>query len=613
MSKHPMIPRFSLFLAAACLAGAQDPTVLLKNWPAPLYFQLPAVEKEDAAKDVNLAAADTMPQARALADMTAPMVFVGIVPCRVADTRLANGPLGGPIMGGGSTRTFPILSSACGIPATAKAYSFNVTVVPSGGLGYLTIWPTGQPQPYVSTLNSLDGQIVANAAVVPSGTSGNIDVFVTNTTHVIIDVNGYYMPPSTLALGSGSSLHPAITFPGSTSTGIFAPSSSSVAISSGGSTRLTVNDDGIDVNGDADISGNILKSGTKVFSTSTSNTGIGYGSLVSYGSNGNTAVGANVMPALGASGSNNTALGYRSMNAMTDGTNNASAGAWSMLKTTTGARNVVMGVQAMNENLAGEENTVLGYQAGYHLMGSENTAVGTLALHQATGLTKLVGVGWNALRALTTGERNSAFGYRAGAQLTSGSRNTMLGDYAGWYVTSGSDNAYIASWGNQSYPSESNTMRVGQSGYHNRAFIAGIRGVSTGVANAIPVYIDSNHQLGTASSSRRVKTDIHDMGDTTGMLMALRPVSFRYKLHGPNSPLQFGLVAEEVAEVAPDLTARDQNGEIETVFYDKVNAMLLNEVQKQHRLIESQRQMLLELRNVVDQLRSQSRPAGTTP
>jgi hypothetical protein len=554
---------FVLLLAGVGPLTAQDPAVPLKNWPAPLYFQLPATGPDAPGKQAELssaAASDTRPQARAMADMTTPLVFVGVLPCRVLDTRNPNGPLGGPLMGGGSTRTFPVISSSCGIPTAAKAYSFNVTVVPSGVLQWLTMWPTGQPQPTVSTLNAYQGQIVANAAVVPAGTSGDIDVSVTNATHVIIDVNGYYMPPSTLALGGGSSLNPAITFTGSTSTGIFSPSTSSVAISSGGSTKFTVNDDGIDVNGDADISGNILKSGTKVFSTTTSNTGVGYNSLPSYGTNGNTAIGSSVMPALGTGGGNNTGLGYRAMNAMTDGSN--------------------------------------------------NTAVGTLALQSAATTSKLAAFGYNALTAFTTGERNAAFGYQAGAQLISGSRNHMLGDYAGWYKTGGSYNAYLASWGHPSNATESNTMRIGQPEDHLRTFISGVRGVTTGSANAVAVYIDSNHQLGTVSSSRRAKTGIRDMGDTTNTLMALRPVRFQYKAHGPQSPLQYGLVAEEVAEVAPDLTARDQNGEIETVFYDKVNAMLLNEVQKQHRLIESQRQMLDELKQQVEQLKAQARPTA---
>ena len=113
----------------------------------------------------------------------------------MVDTRGATGAFGGPFLSGGSTRSFTIPSSSCGIPATAQAYSLNITVVPHGTLGYLTTWPTGQSQPLVSTLNSLDGSIVANAAIVPAGTGGAISVFVTNDTDVIIDINGYFAPP----------------------------------------------------------------------------------------------------------------------------------------------------------------------------------------------------------------------------------------------------------------------------------------------------------------------------------------------------------------------------------------------------------------------------------
>ena len=97
-------------------------------------------------------------------------------------------------MNAGSTRTFPIPQSSCGIPANASAYSFNVTVVPQGVLEWLTAWPAGLGQPFVSTLNSYDGSVAANAAIVPAGGSGAISVFVTGTTHVILDINGYFAP-----------------------------------------------------------------------------------------------------------------------------------------------------------------------------------------------------------------------------------------------------------------------------------------------------------------------------------------------------------------------------------------------------------------------------------
>jgi len=123
------------------------------------------------------------------------LVFYPVTPCRVMDTRLANSPLAGPILAAQSTRTVPVLSGSCGIPASAAAYSLNMTVVPTGPVGFLTTWPTGTLQPFVSSLNDPTGTVVANAAIVPAGTSGSIDVFVTDATHLIIDVNGYFAPP----------------------------------------------------------------------------------------------------------------------------------------------------------------------------------------------------------------------------------------------------------------------------------------------------------------------------------------------------------------------------------------------------------------------------------
>ena len=123
---------------------------------------------------------------------TGALTFHPVTPCRIADTRNANSPFGGPEMGASVSRTFPIPASACGIPATAEAYSLNVTVVPDGPLAYLTTWPTGSVRPTVSTLNSFDGSVVANAAIVPAGAGGGIDVFVTNQTHVVLDINGYF-------------------------------------------------------------------------------------------------------------------------------------------------------------------------------------------------------------------------------------------------------------------------------------------------------------------------------------------------------------------------------------------------------------------------------------
>ena len=128
------------------------------------------------------------------------LYFVPITPCRVLDTRLANGPFGGPAITGQTSRSFVIPNSACNIPANAQAYSMNVAVVPQGQLGFLTVWPTGQAQPYVATLNS-DGRIKSNAAIIPAGTGGAISAFATNTTDLVLDINGYFLPSNNAPAG----------------------------------------------------------------------------------------------------------------------------------------------------------------------------------------------------------------------------------------------------------------------------------------------------------------------------------------------------------------------------------------------------------------------------
>jgi len=125
------------------------------------------------------------------------LAFYPVTPCRIVDTRQAVGPLGGPSLAAASSRNFPILSSACNLPSTAQAYSLNVTALPSTTLDYLTSWPTGQAQPNVSTLNAPTGTIVANAAIVPAGASGDVSIFVSDAANIILDVNGYFAPPTT--------------------------------------------------------------------------------------------------------------------------------------------------------------------------------------------------------------------------------------------------------------------------------------------------------------------------------------------------------------------------------------------------------------------------------
>ena len=171
------------------------------------------------------------------------------------------------------------------------------------------------------------------------------------------------------------------------------------------------------------------------------------------------------------------------------------------------------------------------------------------------------GVGENALSSLNTGLANTAVGVGALEKNTEGSKNTALGFRAGINLITGDDNIDI---GNEGVAAESSTIRMGTAGTHTRTFIAGITGVT--VSGGIPVLIKSNGQLGTTTSSRRFKKDIRDMADATRDLMKLRPVLFIYKNDSSNTP-QYGLIAEEVAEIYPELVVHSADGQIETVRY----------------------------------------------
>ena len=223
-----------------------------------------------------------------------------------------------------------------------------------------------------------------------------------------------------------------------------------------------------------------------------------------------------------------------------------------------------------------------------------STAVGFQALVNVNGPNNAANdaFGYQALSNLTDGNSNVAIGTLAGSNLTSGFGNIALGAGAGQALTSGSANIYIGDLGDVS---ESNTIRIGGGRILTfpppRTFIGGIRNVTTGINDAIQVVIDSAGQLGTMSSSRRFKKEIKPMDSASEAILALKPVTFHFKSDNTNTP-QFGLIAEEVAEVNPDLVVRDEKGEIYTVRYDHVNAMLLNEFLKEHRKVQEQNRKL---------------------
>ncbi|MFN0165520.1 MAG: hypothetical protein ACKV22_03735 [Bryobacteraceae bacterium] len=174
--------------------------VTVSSTAAPGGFQVRFTNLLGASPEgtpVSLEAGTTIVQIQSLATAQGgPLRFVAVTPCRVVDTRVGEGktgPFGPPSLDAGQTREIRVPQGTCGIPSTARAYTVNVTVVPVEPLSYLSVGPTGQPH-RVSTLNSMDGRIVANAAIVPAGADGSISVYVTNRTDVIIDVNGFFVP-----------------------------------------------------------------------------------------------------------------------------------------------------------------------------------------------------------------------------------------------------------------------------------------------------------------------------------------------------------------------------------------------------------------------------------
>ena len=190
---------------------------------------------------------------------------------------------------------------------------------------------------------------------------------------------------------------------------------------------------------------------------------------------------------------------------------------------------------------------------------------------------------------------------------TTGSNNIALGNNSGINATIGNFNIYI---GNPGVAAETNTIKIGTSFVQTKTFIAGIRGATTGVANAVSVVIDSAGQLGTTSSSRRYKEESQDMAESSSGLMKLRPVTFRYTKAYANGdrPVQPGLIAEEVFEVYPELVVHDSNGEIETVQYQKLIPMLLNELQKQERELKDQEKQIADLKRRVELLETDRVP-----
>src|SRR5262245_39142421 len=468
------------------------------------------------------------------------LVYSPVTPCRIIDTRVMGGAILPALLRDfvvAGTQDFEAQGGTvggCGIPDTATAAMLNFIAVNATGPGDLRVWPFGQPVPLASVINyaAVPGLNIANGAVVslcdPATTACPFDMRVqadANATHLVVDVMGFFQ--STAPRG--------VVVIGAPNTNTF----------------LGFN------------AGNFTTTGS-------SNTGIGSEALFR-----NT------------TGNGNTATGSETLKFNTSGLGNTATGSTALAINTTGSRNTATGVNSLFRNTSGGDNTATGEQALLNNQtGFRNTATGGSALALNTVSSNNTATGVNALLRLVTGGDNTATGINALDNLANGVANIAVGVSAGTNLTGGSNNIHIGSPGAST---ETGVIRVGTSGTHTATFIQGIANV--GMVSGGSVLINtSTGQLGVLTSSRRFKEDIRDLGGTRDLLR-LRPVTFRYTSAGADGskPLQYGLVAEEVAQVLPELVVAGPEGEPYSVRYELLSVLLLAELQRQGRELQTLR------------------------
>ena len=307
---------------------------------------------------------------------------------------------------------------------------------------------------------------------------------------------------------------------------------------------------------------------------------------------------------------------------------NTAHGAFALSSNTIGNQNTATGFNALGSNTTGSNNTATGFGALQNNKADANTAHGANALFSNTGGIQNTATGFNALLSNTAGNHNTANGFNALQSNTTGNNNTAMrsgalnhsqpaaatrlrvkvrsndhnrqqqhrvGLQAGANLTTGSNNIEI---GNVGVAGDANMIRIGKQGTQTGTFVAGIFGST--VASGVGVIVNSSGQLGTVLSSERFKEAIKPMDKVSEAILSLQPVTFRYKQElDPNGIPQFGLIAEQVEKVNPDLVVRGEDGKVTTVRYEAVNAMLLNEFLKEHRKVEEQEATIAEMKSAI--------------
>ena len=333
--------------------------------------------------------------------------------------------------------------------------------------------------------------------------------------------------------------------------------------------------------------------GVLLSNTGVGNSGFGYFAL-NYNTTGgkNTANGAFALRQ-NTRGNGNTAYGYSALHVSTIASNNTAVRALALFENATGGFNTAVGVGTLYNNTTAGENTAVGYQAlENNTTGIKNTAIGVNALDQ-----NIAGPGNTAVGAAALFNNNSNYNTAVGYQAlhnSTGNNNIAIGSSAGSNLTTGSYNIDI---GDTGAAGDSARIRIGVQGTQTATNIAGI--VDSPISGT-GVVVNSFGRLGVASSSVRFKHEIKPMEKASEAIFALKPVTFRYKKQIDSKGIpQFGLLAEDVEKINPDLVVRDGDGKPYTVRYDAVNAMLLNEFLKEHRKNEEQEAMIARLQEQI--------------
>jgi hypothetical protein len=580
---------------------------------------------------------------------------------------------------GGSTPRAPVVGSATMNPDGTIAFGLHITTSPSGmplsvdvALNVATLsgpWrdsagrtgllafgaaAPGSPRPAVEAPGDITA-VAAGTGLLGGGTSGEVSLSV-NVMHVQTRVSGTCPTgQSMIAINEDGTV---VCLPGAGPGDITGVLAGPGLIGGGlaGDVTLAVNFAGTGVATAAArhdhthahaaaAETTVIGEQALALGLGAANTAVGYYALHANVGDANTAIGRNAMRSNSA-GSSNTATGAGALNLNTMGSGNTANGAMALGSNTLGGQNTAIGSAALASNTEGLMNTAVGSSALLNSRFHFNTAIGALALEQnttgfrntATGTLALstntdgdantaagshamfynttgsdnTALGADALASGTTGSFNTAVGIGALPNNITGSGNVAIGNGAGTGLTTGSGNAYVLAQAGAA--DENDTTRIGTN--QTRTFISGIRGVTTGVGDAIPVVIDSNGQLGTISSSLRTKDHIEALGQVSRAVFDLRPVQFTYTQPFANgtTPVQYGLIAEEVETVLPELVAYGKDGRPETVKYHLLPTLLLAEVQRLEReraalsrQVAEHAAALAELRRQVEALRTERR------